>query len=108
MVALGLAFVTNLPRVIFFFIVFGILFAIVDGTERALVVDLAGKDWKGTALGVFHTSIGIVALPSGYLFGLLRDKISPQTAFLSAFVVGIIVMILFGFVKTKKGIVIEK
>jgi hypothetical protein len=30
--------------VIFFFIVFGLVFAIVDGTERALVVDLAGEN----------------------------------------------------------------
>ncbi|MEI6774326.1 MAG: hypothetical protein WCL18_06125 [bacterium] len=43
------------------------LFAIVDGTERALVVDLAGKEQKGTALGVFHTAIGIVSLPGGYI-----------------------------------------
>jgi len=40
-----------------FFILFGIVFAIVDGTERALVADLAGKDQKGTALGIFHTAI---------------------------------------------------
>jgi hypothetical protein len=49
--------------VIFFFVLFGLLFAIVDGTERALVVDLAEKNQKGTALGVFHTAIGIVSLP---------------------------------------------
>lgn len=38
-----MAFVTHLGLVIFLFILFGFLFAIVDGTERALVVDLAGK-----------------------------------------------------------------
>ena len=54
---------TQLGRVILFFVLFGIVFAIVDGTERALVADLAGKDQKGTALGIFHTAIGIVSLP---------------------------------------------
>jgi|GEM_PF-6559707 hypothetical protein len=47
---------TQIGRVIFFFVLFGIVFAIIDGTERAMVVDLAGEH-KGTALGVFHTAI---------------------------------------------------
>lgn len=101
-VALGLAFITQLGRVIFFFVLFGILFAIVDGAERALVVDLAGKQWKWTALGVFHTAIGIVSLPAGYVLGMLRDKFSPQTTFLFTFFIGIIVLVTFGFVKTTK------
>jgi len=40
-VTLGLALVTQIGRIIFFFVLFGVLFAIVDGTERALVADLA-------------------------------------------------------------------
>ncbi|MFA6255762.1 MAG: MFS transporter [Candidatus Absconditabacterales bacterium] len=102
-VTLGLALVTQLGRVIFFFIVFGLVFAIVDGTERALVVDLAGEN-KGTALGVFHTAIGIVSLPGGYILGMLRDKISPQATFLFAFVIGVLIMFLFMFVNTKKQV----
>jgi len=101
-VTLWLALVSQLWWVIFFFILFGMLFAIVDGTERALVVDLAGKEQKGTALGVFHTAIGIVSLPGGYILWMLWDKISPQATFLFAFVIGIIIMILFFFVNTKK------
>jgi hypothetical protein len=38
--------VNQLGRVIVFFVLFGMVFAIVDGTERALVADLAGKDQK--------------------------------------------------------------
>lgn len=101
-VTLGLSLVTGLSRVIFFFLVFGIVFAIVDGTERALVVDLAGKDQKGTALGIFHTAIWLVALPGWYILGTLWDKISPQATFLFAFIIGIIIMCLFVFVNTKK------
>ena len=82
---------------------FGIVFAIVDGTERALVADLAGKDQKGTALGVFHTAIGIVSLPWWYILWSLRDKISPQATFLFAFAIGALIMIMFRFVNTKKA-----
>ncbi|MFA7298378.1 MAG: MFS transporter [Candidatus Absconditabacterales bacterium] len=108
-VTLGLALVSQLGRVILFFILFGIVFAIVDGTERALVADLAGKDQKGTALGIFHTAIGIVSLPGGYILGTLWDKINSQATFLFAFGVGVIIMLLFYFVNTKKqNIEVEK
>jgi len=100
-VTLWLAFVTHLGLVIFLFILFGFLFAIVDGTERALVVDLAGK-YKWTALGVFHTAIGIVSLPGWYILWMFRDKISPQTTFLFAFAIGVIIMIMFRFVNTRR------
>lgn len=100
-VNLWLAFMTQIGRVIVFFILFGVVFAIVDWTERALVVDLAGKQ-KGTALGVFHTAIGIVSLPGWYILWVLWDKISPQATFLFAFAIGVIIMIMFYCVNTKK------
>lgn len=105
-VTLWLALVAQLGRVIFFFILFGLVFAIVDGTERALVVDLAHKNQKWTALGIFHTAIGIVALPGWYILWMLWDKISPEATFLFAFAIGIIIMFLFRFVNTKKTEVI--
>lgn len=101
-VTLWLALVTQVGWILFFFVLFGLVFAIIDGTERALVVDLAEKNQKGTALGVFHTAIGIVSLPGGYILWLLWDKISPQATFLFAFAIGVIIMIVFRFVNTKK------
>lgn len=102
-VTLWLALMTQIGRVIFFFILFGVVFAIVDGTERALVVDLAGKNQKGTALGLFHTAIGILSLPGWYILWMLRDKFSPQATFFFAFAIGVIIMIMFRFVNTKKN-----
>ncbi len=102
-VTLWLAFLTQFWWVIACFVVFWIIFAIVDGTERALVVDLADKNQKGTALGVFHTAIGIVSLPGGYILWALWDKISPQATFLFAFAVGVLILILFSCINTKKN-----
>jgi MFS family permease len=107
-VTLWLALVTQIWRVILFFVLFGFLFGIVDGTQRAMVVDLAGKEWKWTALGVFNTAIWIVALPGWFILGMLRDKISPEATFLFAFAIGVLLMILFGFVRTKKDILPAK
>ncbi len=69
----GLIFVTSLYSILLLFIVYGIFYAMIDDTQRAFVVDLAPQHLKGTALRVFHTSIGLVALPGGYIAGLLWD-----------------------------------
>ena len=74
----------------------------IDGAQRAFVVDLAPKHLKATALGTFHAAIGLVALPGGFIAGLLWDKISPETTFLYGFILAIISMVLFIFVKGKK------
>ncbi len=98
--SIGLIFASNLYSLLLCFIVYGIFFAMTDGVRRAFVVDLAPKHLKATALGAFHTAIGLVALPGGFIAGLLWDKISPETTFVYGFVLAIIsLFLLFTFVK---------
>ncbi|MCK4326221.1 MFS transporter, partial [bacterium] len=77
----GLIFTSSLYSILFLFIVYGMFYAMIDGTQRAFVVDLSPQHFKGTALGIFHTAIGLVALPGGYIAGLLWDKLSPEATF---------------------------
>ena len=97
--SIGLVFVTGISSLLVFFILYGLFFSIVDGAQRAFVVDLAPNHLKATALGTFHTAIGLVALPGGFIAGLLWDKISPQTTFLYGLSLSIVALILFMFVK---------
>ncbi len=62
-------------------VTYGLSFALTDGVQRAFVVDLAPSDLKATALGAFHTTVGLVALPAGALVGLLWDRIGPEATF---------------------------
>ncbi|MBA7556591.1 Multidrug resistance protein MdtG [subsurface metagenome] len=80
--SLGLVFTSNIYSILLLFVIYGIFYAMIDGAQRAFVVDLAPKHLKATALGTFHTAIGLVALPGGYIAGLLWDKISPETTFI--------------------------
>ena len=100
--SIGLMFSTSFNFVLFFFIVYGIFYAMIDGVQRAFVVDLAPSELKATALGTFHTAIGIVALPSGFIAGLIWDTISPEGTFLYAILLTILALILFNFVKNNK------
>jgi len=95
----GLLVTSGFYGILLFFISYGIFYAMIDGTQRAFVVDLAPQHLKGTALGVFHTAIGLVALPGGYIAGLLWDKVSPEATFAYGFTLAIISAVLLIFVK---------
>jgi len=100
--SIGLMFSTSFNVVLFFFIVYGAFFAMIDGVQRAFVVDLAPSELKATALGTFHTYIGLVALPGGFIAGLIWDIISPEGTFLYAIILTILSLMLFIFVKNNK------
>ncbi len=95
----GLIFTSSIYSILLFFSVYGIFYAMIDGAQRAFVVDLAPKHLKATALGTFHTATGLVALPGGFIAGLLWDKISPEATFIYGCVLAMISLLLFIFVK---------
>jgi MFS family permease len=103
--SIGLIFTSNIYAILLYFVSYGIFYAMIDGVQRAFVVDLAPKHLKATSLGTFHTSIGLTALPGGFIAGLLWDKISPESTFAYGFALSIISMGLFLFVKDKTKIV---
>jgi MFS family permease len=100
--AVFLLFTSQLYMLIFVFVLYGIFFGLVDGVQRAFVVDLAPSDLKGTALGTFHTATGLIALPAGFIAGLLWDQFSPQATFLFALALTICSLLMFSFVKNTK------
>ena len=105
--SLGMMFSTSFNFVLFFFIVYGVFYAMIDGVQRAFVVDLAPSEFKATALGTFHTAIGLVALPGGFIAGLIWDTISPEGTFLYAIILTVFSLILFIFVKNNKDFKIQ-
>jgi MFS family permease len=80
-VSFGFAFCNSLPLYVILFALYGVVFAAVDGTERALVSDLAGPESRATALGTYSTITGMAALPAGLIAGFLWDK-SPVYTFI--------------------------
>jgi MFS family permease len=97
--AIALLFTSQLVPLIIVFILYGIFFGMIDGVQRAFVVDLAPADLKGTALGTFYTATGLIALPGGFIAGYLWTTISPQATFLFALALTISGLLLFSFVK---------
>jgi MFS family permease len=56
-------------------------FALSEGAEKALVVDLAPAEARGRAFGVFHFTQGMCLLPASLLFGVLWERVGHGAAF---------------------------
>ena len=68
---LGFAFSDSLAAFLVLFPLYGVVYAMVEGNQRAFVSDLSTEDLRATALGTFHTLIGIIALPASLIAGFL-------------------------------------
>lgn len=69
--ALGFAFVTNLAGLIALFALYGLVYALVDGSERAYVSDLSPVSLRGSSLGIYYGAIGLTAIISSLTAGAL-------------------------------------
>jgi len=98
---LGFAFFDSLLAFLVLFPLYGVVYAMVDGNQRAFVSDLSTEDLRATALGTFHTMIGIIALPASLIAGVLWT-ITPTLTFLFGSSVSIISVILFIVLRNTK------
>ncbi len=97
----GLIFSSSISSLLSLFIVYGVFYAAIDGVQRAYVTDLAPPHLKATALGTFHTAVGLAALPGGFIAGLIWDKISPEGTFIYAIILSLTSLVLFASLRSK-------
>jgi MFS family permease len=64
------------------FALYGLYMGLAEGIARAYVVDLAGTESRGTALGIHATAIGIGALPASVMAGAMWAWWGPHVPFL--------------------------
>jgi MFS family permease len=65
----------------FLFAVYGVYFGFTEGTQLALVADVAPADRRGAAYGWYYLAIGIGALPASIGFGIVWDRFGSAVAF---------------------------
>ncbi len=81
-VYIGFALSTSAIYVWVLFITYGIFVSINEGVQRAFVATLIDKDLKGTGYGIYHTGIGLSALPGGIIAGILYQSYGPPVMFI--------------------------
>jgi len=63
------------------FALYGIYFGLTEGAEKALVADVVPRERRGAAFGWYNLAIGLGALPSSFLFGVIWDRCGSPAAF---------------------------
>jgi MFS family permease len=77
----GFAVSQSLSVLVMWFLIYGVYYGCVEGTERALVADFAGPAHKGTAFGVYNAVAGFGALAASVVFGVIWKAVGPSAAF---------------------------
>ena len=77
----GFAWSETLPALLAWFLVYGFYFGFAEGTEKALVADLAPSSRRGFAFGVYTAVQGLGALAASILFGLIWNAYGAAVAF---------------------------
>jgi len=91
----GFAYFRSLPAFVILFILYGIAYAAIEGNQRAFVSDLASGQLKATALGAFHTTIGLMAFPASMIAGFLWQHFGSNITFIYGGTVGVLSIVLF-------------
>jgi len=86
----------------FFWPVYGIYYAMTEGIEKAFVSDIAPKDSKATALGFYHTIVGVGLLPASIIAGILFSLL-PSAPFLFGGALALVTVVILGFFVKEKG-----
>ena len=77
----GFALSASLPALLTWFFVYGLYFGFAEGTEKALVVDLAPVTRRGFAFGVYNAVQGIGAFVASVVFGVIWKVFGSAAAF---------------------------
>jgi MFS family permease len=81
------------------FMIYGVYYGCVEGSERALIADFALPSQKGTAFGIYNAVSGLGALVSSVVFGVLWKTFGAGVAFGSGAALAIVAaMLLFAIV----------
>lgn len=82
-VYVGFAVSSALVPLLLWFALYGVHFALVEGSEKALIADLTPKAFHGSAFGWYNAVLGLGALAASVLFGVLWEWFGPAAAFLT-------------------------
>jgi MFS family permease len=81
LVYLGFAWAESAPWGVAFLLLYALYSAAFEGSSRAYLATLVGAEAKASAIGLYHTVVGVLLLPASLLFGLLWQAFGAEVAF---------------------------
>ncbi|WP_117237060.1 MFS transporter [Thermus sediminis] len=92
---LGFAVSASAAMGVAFLLIYALHSAAFEGTSRAYLATLAPAEEKASAIGLYHTLMGLLLLPASLLFGLLWQAFGAQVAFLAGAGLALLALLLF-------------
>jgi MFS family permease len=84
------------------FILYGLHLGAIEPVQKALVSEFSSPELRASTLGAFQMVIGLVALPSSFIAGLLWTNMSVTAPFYFSAILVLIAIFLLLFVKSPK------
>jgi MFS family permease len=81
MIYLGFALARTGAAVWVLYGLYGVFYALTEGSAKALVADLVPDEKRGTAYGLYSASVGLAALPASLIAGILWQGIGTWSGF---------------------------
>lgn len=78
---MGFALAADAAQIWLIYALYGLYYAAVEGTAKALVADLIPPQQRGTAYGFYNATVGLVALPASLLAGILWQGLGAWPGF---------------------------
>jgi len=106
-VEFGFSFDPHIVATLGLFALYGMFYALTEGSGRAFIADLVPAESRGSAYGIYYTSIGLAVIAGGYSLGKIWDHVSPETAFRVAAlgsVFGFLVLLLFSVLTKRRAV----
>lgn len=81
LIYVGLAFARTGYHIWTLFGLYGMFYALTEGTAKAYVADLVPQEQRGTAYGLLYAAVGLTALPASLIAGVLWQGVGHWTGF---------------------------
>lgn len=94
-VYLGFALAKTASWGVALLLLYAVYSAAFEGSSRAYLATLVPEEAKATAIGLYHTVVGILLLPASLIFGLLWQNLGPGLAFASGAALAFFALALF-------------
>jgi MFS family permease len=105
LVYLGFAVSTSVATLVGWILLYGFYYGLSEGTEKALIADLAPASLRGTAFGIYNAASGLGSLAASVAFGLVWKAVGPEVAFgMGAALAVLATTLLAGFVRERSGV----
>ncbi len=83
--------------------VYGFYMAMTEGVSKAYAVDLVPVDKRGTAIGLYYTATGLMALTASIIAGLLWDLAGASAPFLFGSATALIAAVMLAVLMPKRN-----